>query len=43
MSKLNMYFFGEEEVSLSDALYFYGTQVAILALVAISAAITLIN
>lgn len=25
MKKLNMYFFGEESISLSDGLWYYGT------------------
>ena len=43
MSKLNWYFFGEEEINLSDALYFYGTQSAILSLLSFLGAVTLIN
>lgn len=30
MNRLNMFFFGEERISLEDALYFYGIQGAVI-------------
>jgi hypothetical protein len=34
MKKLNEYFFGEEEISTSDKLWFYGTIIAMVVITA---------
>lgn len=36
MRKLNLYFFGEEQITLEDALYFYGSQGAVIGFIAIA-------
>lgn len=36
MRKINDYFFGEEEITLSDGLWFYGIIVGIIAIVMIT-------
>lgn len=43
MNNLNFFFFGEEEIGVSDALYFYGTQLSVLGILAFLGAITLLN
>lgn len=42
MSKLNLFFFGEERIAASDALWFYGVQIAVLSLLVFLKAITLV-
>lgn len=36
MKQINLYFFGEEQITLGDALYFYGSQGAVLGFIAIA-------
>lgn len=43
MAKLNIFFFGEEQITGTDALYFYGIQGAIVAILTLLAAVTLFN
>lgn len=37
MVRLNLFFFGEEHITLEDALYFYGVQGAIVGVLAFTA------
>ena len=37
MKQINFYFFGEERITLEDALYFYGSQFAIVGLIVFTA------
>lgn len=33
MKQMNLYFFGDPEICLSDALYFYGINIAIMLII----------
>lgn len=37
MKQFNLYFFGEERITLEDAVYFYGCQFAIIGLIVFTA------
>lgn len=37
MNRINLYFFGQERITLEDAFYFYGVQGAVISLLAFTA------